>query len=118
MKVETTWHGTTAVARLMGSIDTVDTEGASEVLNEIVSAKPGSLVLDFAGVEYIASMGLSMLLKVAQNMRKAKSPLFIAAATPAVKNILDTVHLGAAIPMVATVEAALERLGAKAAAHI
>jgi len=114
MKVETTSVGTITVAHLIGSIDTVDTEGASESLSELVNAKPTGLVLDFARVDYIASMGLSLLLKVAQDMRKNKCAMIIAAATPAVKTILDTVHLGSAIPMVASVDAALERLGAKA----
>jgi anti-anti-sigma factor len=115
MKVQTKQIGNVVVAQLDGEIDTVDTEGLGEALAVIVAAKPEGLVLDFAAVRYIASVGLSLLLKLAQDMRKAKGKLVIAAVTPAVKTVLDTVHLGAAIPMAATVEEALQRLGVKAA---
>jgi anti-sigma B factor antagonist len=109
MKVTTRHAGNVVVAELVGEIDTVDTEGLGEAFGAIVAEKPGGLVLDFSGVNYIASMGLSLLLNLAREMRKAKSPLVIAAVTPAVKTVLDTVHLGAAIPLEATVENALTR---------
>ncbi len=115
MKVETTRMGNVVVARLAGEIDTVDSEGLGEQLAGIVEARPGNLVLDFTEVRYIASVGLSMLLQAAQEMRKAKGKLVIAAVPAAVKTVLDTVHLGAAIPIEATVEGALARLGEKAA---
>jgi anti-anti-sigma factor len=110
MKVTTRHAGNVVVAELVGEIDTVDTEGLGEALGAIVAGKPAGLVLDFAGVNYIASMGLSLLLKLAKDMRKASSPLAIAAVTPAVKTVLDTVRLGAAIPVEATVENALKRV--------
>ncbi len=110
MKVSTRHAGNVVVAELTGEIDTVDTEGLGEALGAIVAGKPAGLVLDFSGVNYIASMGLSLLLKLAQEMRKSKRPLVIAAVTPPVKTVLDTVHLGAAIPMETTVENALKRV--------
>jgi anti-anti-sigma factor len=115
MKVNARQIGNVTVAQLSGEIDTMDTEGLGESLATIVAAKPERLVLDFAGVTYIASMGLSLLLKVAQDVRKARGKLVIASVTPAVKTVLDTVHLGAAIPIESTVEAALARLAGKAA---
>jgi anti-anti-sigma factor len=116
MKVHTQRIGDVIVAQLAGEIDTMDSDGLGEALAEIVAAQPAGLVLDFAQVTYIASVGLSLLLKLAQDMRKAKGKLVIAAVTPAVKTVLDTVHLGAAIPIETTVEAALGRVGVKAAA--
>ena len=115
MKVNAHQIGNVTVAQLTGEIDTLDTEGLGDSLSVIVDAKPERLVLDFAGVTYIASMGLSLLLKLAQDVRKARGKLVIAAATPPVKTVLDTVHLGAAIPIESTVEAALARLGGNAA---
>ena len=106
------------VARLVGEIDTVDSEGLGEQLAVIMNTKPANLVLDFSDVRYIASAGLSLLLKLAQDMRKAKGKLVIAAVPPAVKTVLDTVHLGAAIPIDTTVEAALGRLEVIAATSV
>ena len=115
MKVNAQQIGNVTVAQLSGEIDTLDTEGLGDALAAIVAAKPECLVLDFTGVTYIASIGLSLLLKVAQDVRKARGQLVIAAVTPQVKTVLDTVHLGAAIPIEPTVEAALARLGRQAA---
>jgi len=114
MKVSTRRAGDVVVAELVGEIDAVDTEGLGESLSEIAAEKPAGLVLDFSQVSYIASMGLSILLKLAQEMRKIKSPLVIAAVTPAVKTVLDTVHLGSAIPLETTVDGALKRMPKKA----
>jgi anti-sigma B factor antagonist len=114
MKVTTRREGDAVVAQLEGEIDTVDSEGLGETLLAIAAEKPGAVVLDFSGVNYIASMGLSILLKMAQEMRKIKSPLVIAAVTPGVKTVLDTVHFGAAVPLELTVEKALERVKKRA----
>jgi anti-sigma B factor antagonist len=115
MKVNPRQVGKVMVAELSGEIDTLDSEGMGEALSAITAAKPQGVVLDFSGVTYIASMGLSLLLKLAQDVRKAGGKLVIAAVSPPVKTVLDTVHLGAAIPIESTVEAALARLAGKAA---
>jgi anti-sigma B factor antagonist len=109
MKVTTRNEGEVVVAVLVGEIDTVDSEGLGEALGEVMEGKTGGLVLDFSGVKYIASMGLSILLRLAQQMRKAGRPLVIAAVPAGVKTVLDTVHLGAAIPLEETVEKGVER---------
>ena len=110
MKVQTRTVDSVMIARLAGEIDAFDTEGFGESLDAIVAAKPAVLVLDFEGVNYIASMGLSLLLRVARDMRLNGGALAIAAVTPAVKTVLDTVHLGQAIPVEPSVEAAIKRL--------
>jgi anti-sigma B factor antagonist len=107
--------GSAVVAELVGEIDTIDNEGFGNALTTILAAKPASLVLDFSGVRYIASAGISLLLQLARDLRKNGSTLVIASANPAVKTVLDTVHLGAVIPMAATVEEALGRAGVKSA---
>jgi anti-sigma B factor antagonist len=115
MKVQTRQIGDVVVAQLRGEIDTLDAEGMGEALAGIVADRPEGLVLDFAGVTYIASMGLSLLLKLAQDLRKGGGKLAIAAVTPAVKMVLDAVHMGQAIPIERTVDEALARVGKKAA---
>lgn len=115
MKVQTTHIGNLMVAQLVGEIDTFDSEGLGVALAQVAASPPAGVVLDFSQVTYIASMGLSMLLKLAQELRKSKCKLAIAAVTPAVRTVLDTVHLGSAIPIEASVEAALGRVGAPGA---
>ena len=113
MKVHTQNHGQVIVAQLSGEIDTIDTDGLGSTLQEIVAAAPAGVVLDFGQVSYIASVGIGLLLKLAQDLRKMKCPLVIANITPQVRTVLDTVHLSSAIPMVATVDEALTKIGTK-----
>lgn len=104
MKVTTQKQGQVIIAHLAGEIDTIDTEGLGDTLQEIVAEKPGGVVLDFAQVSYIASVGIGILIKLAQDLRKIKCPVVIANVSPAVRTVLDTVHLTGVIPVVATVE--------------
>ena len=118
MKVQIKHVGQAIVAELSGEIDTVDSEGLADALDEIVSQHPTRLVLDFSQVSYIASMGLSLLLKVAQEMRKTQGQLALVRVKPVVKLVLDTVCMGAVIPIEATLEKALEKMDAKAPATV
>jgi len=110
MKVHAKHIGNVVVATLTGGFDSLDSDGLGESLATIVAANPGNLVLDFESVDYIASYGISLMLKIAQDLRKVQGKFIIAAATPSVMAVLDTVHLGAAIPIVETVDEALAQL--------
>ena len=112
MKVTTSIVGNVMVARLAGEIDTVDSDDFSGALSSLLAAKPARLVLDFSEVSYIASVGLSLLLKLAQEMRAMGGKVAIAAATPAVSRVLETVHLGSVVPIKPTVESAMGYMGA------
>ena len=47
------------------------------------------LVLDFAGVEYISSSGLRVLLAMEKNMRRQQGSMIIRHVNPAVKEIIQ-----------------------------
>lgn len=117
MKVQTRVIGQITVAELVGEIDTVDTEGFSGAMEEIIAAHPEALVLDFSQVNYIASMGLSMLLHVARDLRARKCQMVIAGVKPVVRTVLDVVQMGSIIPIETTVAQAVERLEKRLAAH-
>lgn len=70
-----------------GRIDSTNAQAFGRRLAEALEASPEeSLVLDFDGVEYISSMGLRALLEA---RKKAKQPLSVINAAPAVYEILE-----------------------------
>jgi len=116
MKVHTRQVGEIMVAELTGEIDTIDSEGFADSLAVIMLQKPKAVVLDFSQVSYIASMGVSILVKLARDARAARTAVIIANVSDMVMTVLDTVHMGSIIPIESSVDKALSRLGAKAAA--
>ena len=118
MKVITKNMGNAVVARLVGEIGMADSEQLRETLDAIVHENPQNLVLDFSEVSYIASVGLTLLLKLTQELRKLKGRLVIAAATPSVLGVLTAVHMGSAMPIRPTVKSALDLVGAECAVAV
>lgn len=110
MQVTTSWRDRVLVAVLTGEIDTFDSEGLGEALEEVARTDAAGVVLDFSGVKYIASMGIGMLVKLAKQVRAHGVHARIAAASPEVRMVLNTVRLGSALPMDATVEEAVGNL--------
>jgi len=110
MNVTTTWRGKVLVVSLTGELDTIEQDGLSSALEQVVSANAAAVILDCAGVRYIASLGLSILVKLAKDLRQRRVPLRMAAVTPPIRTILDTVQLGALIPIDPTIEDALGNL--------
>ena len=110
MKVRTRWDKGVLVASLEGEIDTMDSEGMASAMAEISTQKPQAVVLDFGGVKYIASQGIALVIKFAQEVRRGGGQIRIAAVLPAVKTVLDMVNLKVIVPMADSVETAVGEL--------
>lgn len=107
MIVETYWRGDVAIAHLIGEIDTREAEEVWGELRQILAEEPAACVLDLSHTTYIASLGLGILLKFAQETRFRQIRLRLAAVTPAIRIVLDTANLGRILPIDATVADAL-----------
>ena len=109
----------TTVAAPTGRIDhrsAADLEAAlAPSLAEVVARK-GALVLDFAGVDYISSVGLRVLMIAARQMRATEAKLAVAAPQPVVAEILAISRFDKVLLVCATLEAALEQCSAQALA--
>ena len=68
-------------------------------------------VIDLSDVVFIASMGIGMLIRVAQALRGHGLRMAIVAKPSPVKDILDLMKMEALFPVVATREDALRILG-------
>lgn len=87
----TTRHCADAV--LVSVTGRVDHRSAAELEQALGAVMPpatsgaGAVVIDFAGVEYISSVGLRVLMVAARQMRAQSAPFAIAALQPVVAEI-------------------------------
>ena len=105
--------GSVIVAAPVGEIDHAHAlrlqQDLAPVLAEAKAAK-APLVLDLAGVEYISSMGLRVLMMVAKEMGAAGAPVGVASLKPAVEEIFDIARFRYVIPVFDSVDAALAKI--------
>jgi anti-anti-sigma factor len=108
------------VARPVGQIDHPNAEQLKAALTPVVAAAghaQGALVLDFAGVEYISSMGLRVLLLAAKELRARNARIGVAALRPMVKEIFDIARFNHVVEVFADVRSALEQYSPAALAE-
>jgi anti-anti-sigma factor len=98
---------------LLGVVGRVDHRTAAELERVLVEtmAQPataqGGVVLDFAGVEYISSVGLRVLMVAAKQMRTNAAPFAIAALQPVVAEIFAISRFDRVLSVHADLPAAL-----------
>ena len=97
----------------VGQIDHANAQALQRALAPVVEAPaPGTkaLVVDFAGVEYISSMGLRVLMVAAKQLRARGMRIAVAALTPVVKEIFDIARFNHVTEVFPSVRAALEQI--------
>jgi anti-anti-sigma factor len=72
-----------------------------------VGNEGGTLVLDFAGVDYISSVGLRALMIAARQMREKQAQLLVAALQPVVAEIFAISRFDRVFSITATLDDAL-----------
>jgi anti-sigma B factor antagonist len=85
-------YGNTLVIGLSGRIDNSSNDGLKSGLDEhIASCRSGGdrLILDFAKVEYISSVGLRVLMLAAKRIREQGGMIVVAALQPVVREIFE-----------------------------
>jgi anti-anti-sigma factor len=101
-----------AVAMPVGRIDHAAAQALERALAPLVertAADGGGLVVDFAGVEYISSVGLRVLMVAAKQMRARHARIAVAALQPVVGEIFTISRFDAVLDVHASVRGALER---------
>ena len=89
-------------------------QALAPLLTESARGK-GGVVLDFAGVEYISSVGLRVLMIAARHMR-GQGTIAVAALQPAVAEIFAISRFDSVLDVVPSVRGAVEKLSANALA--
>ncbi len=81
-------HGVSVIA-LNGRMDSSTSPGIDQELAAALSAGSGGVLLDLAGLDYISSAGLRVLLKAAKQAQSAKVAFAVCNATSAVREVFD-----------------------------
>ena len=108
-----------AVAAPVGRIDHAGAAAFELALSPLLAQSGTStdaLVLDFAGVEYISSVGLRVLMMTAKQMKGHGARVVVAAPQPVVAEILAISRFDRVIEIAPSVRKALEWLSAPALA--
>jgi anti-anti-sigma factor len=107
------------VAAPVGRIDHAGAAALEQALSPLLAlsgTSKNALILDFAGVEYISSVGLRVLMMTAKQMKGHGARVVVAAPQPVVAEILAISRFDRVIEIAPTVRKALEWLSASALA--
>lgn len=110
MLIATHHYADTIVAAPAGRVDhrsAAELEAALAPLLAQAGERKGALVLDFAGVDYISSVGLRVLMIAAKQMRAAGARLSVAALQSVVAEIFTISRFDKVLVVCATLDDAL-----------
>jgi anti-anti-sigma factor len=106
-------HGDVLVVKPTGRIDHSTAADFERAVVPLLDASGGAcraLVFDFAGVPYISSVGLRVLVIASKAMRGRGGRVAVASMQPVVSEIVGICRLGSLVDLHPTVEAALVAL--------
>lgn len=107
------------VATPTGRVDHSSAEPLQHSLMPLATdgnAGVNALVLDFAGVEYVSSVGLRVVMMVAKQMRTRQARIAVAAMQPVVHEIFEITRFNHVVEVFPSVRAAVEQLSPAALA--
>ncbi|MFP3963362.1 STAS domain-containing protein [Actinomadura fulvescens] len=114
MRVVEQVEGTVTVVTLTGDLEFATAEEARDRLSELVRAaiEEGrcDLLLDLAGVGFMDSMGLRVLIHVLRQIQEAGGRMALSAVQPRAARALDITGLNAALDVYSTTEEGLTAL--------
>jgi anti-sigma B factor antagonist len=74
---------------ISGRIDATTSKDVEAVLNASIDQDQSKIVIDLAGVEYISSVGLRVLLATLKKQRQKQGQLKLASLQPFVKEVFE-----------------------------
>jgi anti-anti-sigma factor len=117
MEISTRQFVDVLVAAPVGRIDHYNAGQLEEALiplSERSGINKWAVVLDFAGVEYISSIGLRVLMVAAKQMRAHDARIAVAGLQPVVAEIFAISRFDRVLDVYPSVRSALEKLSAPA----
>jgi anti-anti-sigma factor len=107
-RVEVTTHGSVPVARIDGEIDLSNAGVIGERLRSLLSNRSEALVVDLGPTTYLDSSGITLLFGLGEELRRRQQELHVVLPDRSpLRRVLGIVGLEQAVPMHATLEAAL-----------
>lgn len=96
-----------SIVELTGRIDNLTAADVESSIGSALDATPSALVLDFAEVTFVSSMGLRILLMAAKRCRKQKIQLALHSVSPQIVELFGLSGLNTFFPLYPTREAAV-----------
>jgi len=110
MAIQQEVHGSVVILRPVGGLDGTRSSALEEQVLAAIESGSRDVVFDFSKTSHIPSAGLRATLNAIKLLGAAQGRLIIAAASPAVREVLETSGVAAVCELVATPEDALARL--------
>ena len=98
------------IVPLQGQINSANAAAIEAQVLALVDGGTKNLILDFAGLDYISSAGLRMVLVVAKRLKQAGGKLVIYGMQPHVREVFDISGFMAILNVVATRDDAVAQL--------
>lgn len=96
-----------SVIELKGRIDNLTSAGIEASICSALDGAPSALILDFAGVTFVSSIGLRVLLMAAKRCRKQNTRLLLHSVAPQILDLFELSGLKAFFSIYSNREAAL-----------
>jgi anti-sigma B factor antagonist len=110
--VEEDLEGGTHVLAVSGEIHVSTAPELSERLNGAIADGKNRLVLDFTGVEFIDSTGLSVLLNALRRLTRSAGAMSLVCTNPTVLRLFEITRLDSTFDIVRTRQEALAHVAA------
>ena len=119
MELSTRRYADVVVAEAAGRIDFTNADDFKAALWQAIAQNQGErgpVVIDFAKVDYISSVGLRVLMLAAKEMNGGQRKITVAAPSPVVREIIEISRFHLILAVFGSVREALERLSPRALA--
>jgi anti-anti-sigma factor len=96
-----------SILELVGRIDNVTSADVESKINAALDESPSALVLDFAGITFVSSIGLRVILMAAKRCRKQNAGLALHSVSPQIVDLFGLSGLKAFFPVYDSRDAAV-----------
>lgn len=103
---------TTSRVRLAGRMDSAGVDQIELRFTAAVAAPGRHVVVDLSGVEFLASLGIRLLISTARALQNKGAKMALYGASETVQTVLDVVALDQIIPVTSNESQALDQLKA------
>ena len=102
----TTMDSGTRLIKLMGRLDIVGTGEIETRFAGFCSGEKVGVIVDLSQVDFLASIGIRLLVLTAKSVSRRGGKMVLLSATPDVANVLDLAGIPSIIPMYSQLESA------------
>lgn len=107
LQIQTRQAGVAVVVSLVGPADMNNEAALERQVNRLTASRPAVVVLDLAGLTFLASMAVGQFVMLARSLKGWGGSVRVAAPSPQVRLVLERCRLGDTLPAFPSIEEAL-----------